>query len=140
MIGRLSELGKYFKFILGGGLGLGVNLAVTYALSEIIGVWFRIAYAIGLGVNVIFNFYYHRRVTFNRTDSAARRFYRFVPLTLAITATNYILVLIFTELVILNWLLVFEFAKPLYKYGVIVGVTGVVSLINYYVNKRWVFK
>lgn len=136
----INELLKYTKFIIGGGLGLLVNLIATYLLTEIIGLHFRAAYAIGLAANVLFNFAYHRRITFERNDNPMARLYKFVPLTLVITATNYVLVMIFTELVILDWVVPISLFHQYYRYIAIVGVTGIVSIANYATNKRWVFR
>jgi len=136
----LNELIKYAQFIFGGGLGLLANLAVTYVLADIIGLWFRASYAIGLAANVLFNFLYHRHITFGRKDKSMSRLYKFIPLTLAVTATNYILVLTFTELIILKWLMPVSFLQQYYNYMAIVAVTGLVSVINYLANKLWVFR
>ncbi len=134
----MKDIIKYAKFIFGGGLGLLINIAVTYLLTDVLGIMFRLSYALGLVVNVIFNFFYHRHITFNKKDKSIKRLYKFIPITLAVTAANYILVLLFTSILVLDWII--PFFKPYYKYIAIIGITGIVSVINYYVNKKMVFE
>ncbi len=133
---HIDELAKYTKFVIGGGIGLLINIAITYLLTDIFSLWFRIAYAIGLGVNVGFNFFYHMHFTFKKKDRAVKRLYKFIPLTLSITAINYVLVLIFTELITINLPILDQY----YKYIVIILITGFVSVLNYFSNKVWVFE
>lgn len=135
----LQETAKYTRFIIGGGLGLLLNLAITYTLTEIAGLWFWMSYAIALAANVAFNFYYHIRITFRKTKASINNMLKFGPLTLGITATNYVAVRIFTELIVLKGILPIT-AQPYYNYVVIIIVTGTLSVINYYANKIWVFK
>ncbi len=135
-----NELMKYVQFIFGGGLGLIINVAVTYLLAETLGMQFRVSYAIGLAANLLFNFFYHRYITFGKKDKSMARLYKFVPLTLAVTATNYVLVLTFTELIILKGIMPAAIMQSYYSYLVIVSVTGFVSVINYLANKMWVFR
>ncbi len=134
----VDESFRYLKFVTGGGLGLLVNLSVTYLLTEVLGVWFRVAYAAGLGANVIFNFLYHRQVTFNRMGGAMKRLFWFMPLTLGITLANYLLVGLFTGEEFA------AFGEPLlgsfYKYAVIIAITTLLSIINYAANRVWVFR
>jgi putative flippase GtrA len=138
--GLLSrDFGRYFRFTVGGGLGLIVNLFVTYFCTEVLRTDFKLSYAIGLSVNLIFNFYYHAFVTFKKSGDKARLI-KFIPLTLGITATNYILVLIFTELIILSWVLTPIGVEHYYRYAVIMGVAGFISIINYISNKLWIFR
>ncbi len=134
----MKELAKYFIFIIGGGLGLLINVAVTYLLTDVLGIWFRLSYAIGLGVNLIFNFFYHSYITFNKKDRAIKRLNLFIPITLFITVTNYFLVMLFTSILVLDWIM--PFFQSYYKYIVIIGITGFVSIINYIANKKLVFK
>lgn len=132
----MQEIIKYTKFVIGGGIGLLINIATTYMLTDIFSIGFRIAYAIGLGMNVGFNFIYHMQFTFKKKDNSLKRLYKFIPLTLSITAINYVLVLIFTELITINLPILNQY----YKYIVIILITGFVSILNYASNKMWVFK
>lgn len=134
----MNELAKYVIFVIGGGIGLLINVISTYILSDVMGVWFRLAYAIGLAINLLFNFYYHKDITFRAKGGSGQQLSKFIPLTLAVTAANYILVLIFTEIIILQMFM--PFFSDYYKYLIIIGVTGFVSVINYGANKAWVFK
>ena len=136
----IDELFKYVKFVVGGGIGLLINLAVTYNLNSYQGISFPLSYAFGLTVNIIFNFFYHRHFTFSQKDALMKRFYKFIPLTLAITAANYGLVLLFAEVIIMKQLIPVILIQNYYNYLVIIAVTGIVSIVNYTINRLWVFK
>lgn len=133
-----SESVRYIKFVTGGGLGLLVNLAVTYALTELLDMWFGAAYALGLSANVLFNFMYHRHFTFSQTGQALERLYKFIPLTLAVAAANYLVVRFLTEAFISN--AGEAMLGGYYKYAVIIFVTTVLSIMNYAANRLWVFR
>ncbi len=137
---KIKGIFSYLKFIVGGGLGLLVNLFVTYVFESLLGMPFPFAYAVGLSVNVVFNFVYHSNITFSRKDNAMSRFYRFVPVTLAVVLANYALVLLFADVVVLSNLIPLFLFQQFYNYFVIIAVTGVVSLLNFVLNRRWVFK
>ena len=117
---------KYLTFIIGGGIGLALSLIVTYAFTTILQLWHMFSYVFGLAAAIIFTFAFHRQVTFNNKSKARDRLIKFVAVTLVLAGLNWLLVLFFTE-----GLLVF------YVYAIF-GVTFGISIINYYSNKHWV--
>ena len=65
---------QYIRFIFGGGIGLLINIGITAFFTEIFGLWHMYAYTVGLSINVIFNFFYHRNITFKIYDRVKNRF------------------------------------------------------------------
>ncbi|MCP3682776.1 MAG: glycosyltransferase [bacterium] len=125
---RFGEIIRYLVFVVGGGLGMLINLVVTFLLTEFAGLWYMGSYALGLGLNMLFNFFYHRHVTFNVTSRAKERFGKFMIVTVLIVLINWLMVYAITEITGIYYILS------------IILVTLVVSVINYILNKLWVFK
>ena len=59
-----KDLYRYVKFVFGGGISLILNLLITYLLTELIGFWHMVSFAIALSLETIFLFAYHSKVTF----------------------------------------------------------------------------
>ena len=114
----------YFKFLIGGGLSLLLNLFITFILTEIFNIWYMASFAIALGIEIFFLFLYHSVVTFRKRGN----FLLFFFVILFISDLNWILVYLTTEL--LNWYYLFA----------IVIVAGAVSIINFLFNRIIVFK
>jgi dolichol-phosphate mannosyltransferase len=119
---------KFMLFVLGGGLGFLINLGITYALTEFMGIWYMVSYTAGAIVNVAFNFLFHLKVTFKRKGYLRRRFAYFLIATAVVFCISWISVFAATEVFGLHYLVS------------IVLVTAAVSLINFLLNKFWVFK
>jgi len=118
---------RFIIFSIGGVIGMLVNLAITIILTEVFLVWYRISYAIGLAVNLIFNFVYNRHITFKKKTKMKRRFVKFVIVSLSTILLNYISVIIVTEYLGISYILS------------IVMVVFLIAIINYLLNKVWVF-
>ena len=136
----MRNIRRYATFITGGGIGLIINLAITAFLTEALGIWHMASYMVGLAANLVFNFAFHRGITFAKKDKTAHRFSLFVPLTLLIIGANWTLVYIFTEKVTLEWLVFIPILKRYYYLLAITGITGIVSIANYILNRKLVFK
>lgn len=114
---------RYVKFLFGGSLSLILNLIFTYFLTEFLHFWHMLSFAFALGMEIIFLFIYHSVVTFRRRG----RFLIFVIVILIIS--------------LLNWLAVFFLSITLkiqYLLAIIISA-GIISIINYFINKTWVF-
>ena len=118
-----GELYRYFRFLVGGGLSLLLNLGVTYVLTEYFHLWYMLSFAIALALEILFLFLYHSQVTFQSQG----RFLRFVLGILFISA--------------LNWAGVYLVTVPLGVHYLIAipGVALIISLLNYWMNRTWVF-
>lgn len=124
----LKQLKKYVVFIIGGGLGAFINWTITVLLTELFGMWYMASYAIGQVVNIIFNFVYHRHITFKKTDNMKKRLLSFIVVSILLTILNMALVYLATESL-----------KIFYLIPIIV-VTILISIFNYILNKEVVFK
>ena len=84
---RQLKENRIILFVLTGGSGVLLNLAMTAALTEFYygrEGYFR-AYLIGLVVNIIYNFALHSRYTFATKKGHKRRFVVFVLYNFAMT-------------------------------------------------------
>ncbi|HLC81356.1 MAG TPA: GtrA family protein [Candidatus Nanoarchaeia archaeon] len=119
----LTELFRYLKFLIGGGLSLLFGLGITYALTEVLGLWHMFSLAVAIGIEAIFLFLYHSVITFRKKG----RFWLFVFVVLFISDLNWILVYVAS----VNWN--FNYLLS------IVVVAGMVSVLNFGMNRWLVF-
>lgn len=119
-----QDLFRYIKFLFGGSLSLLLNLGITYVLTEFFHLWHMLSFAIALGCEILFLFGYHSVVTFGKNG----RFLLFVLVIMFISVLNWLAVYVLTEILTLPYLIA------------IVLSAGVISLLNYGINKRVVFK
>src|SRR3989338_5977530 len=119
-----QDLYKYVKFLFGGGLSLLLNLGITYVLTEVFQLWHMLSFAIALGCEIFFLFAYHSYVTFRKNG----KFWLFAAVILCISALNWLVVYLLTEFLTLPYLIA------------IVLAAGVISVLNYGLNKRLVFR
>ncbi len=115
---------RYFKFLCGGGLSLLLNLTVTYLLTEVFHLWHMLSFAIALCLEILFLFGYHSMVTF-RTKG---KFWVFVIVILFISALNWVGVYLASVVLGIHYL------------ASIVIVALIISVLNYFLNKKIVFK
>ena len=118
-----SNLYKYFKFLIGGGLSLLISLSLTYILTEYVYLWHMTSFALVLFVEVIFQFFYHSVVTFKKRG----KFLLFVFIILFISDLNWIFVYYLTEYL------------GIYYVVAITISAGVISILNYGMNRKLVF-
>ncbi len=121
---KLLELRMYLKFIVGGSLSTLLNLAITYLLTEVGHVWHMLAFAIALGIEIIFQFLYHSVITFKKKGKATL----FLLVILLISDLNWILVYIIS----VKW-------RWHYLTSIILAAL-IISIINFYLNRYLVFR
>mgnify|MGYP001595444518 CR=1 FL=1 len=119
-----QDLYKYVKFLFGGGLSLLLNLGITFFLTEFLHLWHMFSFGIALGCEIIFLFAYHSYVTFKKNG----RFLAFTTLILFISGLNWSFVYFLTTFFPLPYLIA------------IVLSAGIISVLNFVINKRFVFK
>src|SRR3989344_6746318 len=119
-----KEFKRYFIFIFGGSLAMLLNLGITYAFTSYAGLWYMLSYAFALCFELIFLFVYHTYITF-RTRG---HFLKFASVIISIS--------------VLNWLGVYFTSVILGVYYLvsIVLVALIISVLNYTLNKLFVFK
>jgi len=122
-----NHIKQFGIFLIGGGLGALINLALTYLLTEFFGVWYMGAYSLGVCANIIFNFWYHKNITFKIQDKLRRRMVKFALTNVFIGGGIMVLVYMLTEILKVQYILS----------GII--AIGLMSIINFLINKFWVF-
>ena len=119
-----KDLFCYVTFLFGGGLSLLLNLGITYSLTEYLHLWHMFSFAVALGCEIFFLFVYHSYVTFRKNG----RFWLFAAVIIFISSLNWLAVYLLTEILVLPYLIA------------IVLSAGVISLLNYGINKIVVFR
>ena len=119
-----KDLYRYVKFLFGGSLSLILNVIITYFLTEFLHFWHMLSFALALGVEIIFLFIYHSLITFKKNG----KFTLFVIVILFISLINWLFVYVFSVILGLQYILS------------IVIVAGIISLLNYALNKKIVFR
>lgn len=119
-----KDLFQYVKFVFGGGISLVLNLIVTYVLTEFLHLWHMVSFGIALLLEIIFLFGYHSFITFKKNG----RFVSFATVVLIISGLNWVAVYLLTEVLSLQYMIA------------IVLSAGTISIANYLINKKLVFK
>lgn len=119
---------KYVIFMIGGGLGALVNLGIIYVFTDFLGFWYIFSCFLGAVANIIFNFAYHRRITFGVKDNMQNRFLRFAAINIAVGITSISFIYMLTE-----WLNIW--------YVISAAISAVsIGIVNFFINKNWVFR
>ena len=118
------DLFRYVKFVFGGGLALVLNLILTYFLTEVVHLWHMVSFAIALGLELLFLLVYHTLITFKKKGK------------------KMLFILIISFISTLNWILVYILTVEFHLHYLfsIVMVAGMVSIINYFLNRNLVFE
>ena len=119
----LITIFQYIKFVLGGGLALVINLILTIFLTEYFKIWHIYSYGIIQLIELFFLYYYHSIITFK----VFARFIKFFAVITLVAFSNWLFVLIISYLTNFSYIII------------IVFVTCIISLINFCVNKIYVF-
>ena len=120
----IKGIGHYFKFLIGGGLSLLLNLGITFTLTEHLTIHYMASYTLALLIEIIFLFLYHSVITFKKRG----RFWLFFFVVLFISDLNWILVYFISKILKENYLVS------------IVIAAGIISIINFSLNRLLVFK
>ena len=119
-----KDIYRYVKFIFGGGLSLIINLIITYALTEYLHLWHMLSFSIALVIEILFLFIYHSFVTFKKDAKVPL----FIIIILIISGMNWIAVYFLSVIVGIQYLIAITLSA------------GVISIINYLLNRNLVFK
>lgn len=130
---------KFWIFAVGGGLGAVINWILSFTLTTFLGVYYLISYTLAQTVNITFNFLWNRHVTFKITSHARKRFIKFVIVSLSTATFSIAFVYAIKEFVIDYLYMIVIFGQELNYLVAIVIATFVVAVINYLLNKLWVF-
>ena len=118
---------RYFTFVFGGLIGWLILVGTEQFLLKA-GIWRGIGYALGIGLAIMFTFFYHRYITFGLKSEAKERFVKFAPLQVIISVVNWILFVAATE----------YFHLPDVPSSFV--ITFFLSLVNFAANRIFIFR
>lgn len=118
---------KFLIFAFGGALGALINWSGTYYLTDIIHIYYVISNFIACVAAIIFNFTYHRFITFKVHDKIGKRFTKFVLVSTFIIILNVSITYILTSGIGL-W----------YMYSAVLATCSV-TIVNYILNSHYIF-
>jgi putative flippase GtrA len=113
-------------FSIGGIVIFSIEYLFTAFLTEVLGLWHMLSYAIALLVSLVLYFFYHSHVTFKVYDHRLKRFSEFCITFFGSMICAWILVFLVTALGI-----IYLKAIPV--------IAAIMAIINYFINKYWVF-
>ena len=121
---------QFLKFALVGAIGTIINIAVLYALTEFLGVYYLVSAFFAFCAAVINNFLLNKVFTFKETmsESFLPKFLKFFSVSVVALAVNLVFLYIFTDI-----------AGIYYIVSQIMAI--IISLsVNFFGNKIWTFK
>ncbi len=125
---RIRKHKRYIVFSIGGVITFLLDIIITAFLTEVIRIWYMYSYAIALFTNIILLFFYHSFVTFkDLRKNPVSNFLKFLSTYSLAIFLNWSLVFIITLFVNVHYLIV------------VAAVTISLSVLNYTLNKKWVF-
>ncbi len=132
LLGKLAvrEHSSFFKFGFVGGLGVGVNMAILYTLTDIAGLYYLFS-AVGAAEGaILFNFVFHDSWTFPDAGGDGlwqrlRRLYQYHVVSAAGGAVNVAVLWFLTDIIGIYYLV-----------SNLLAIT-VAFFVNYGVNVRW---
>jgi len=136
-------LGKYkgfIIFIIGGGVGALTNWFISFVLTSILGFHYVVSYAIAQIVNITVNFLWHTFITFKETTSPIKRFLKFIVMSISTAMLSICLVYISKEFFLDHFYHIIIKKYDLNYLAVIIGITFLISILNYVISKVWVFE
>lgn len=119
---------QYLLFILGGGTGALINISITYTLTEFFQIWYLLSFVIGGICNILFNFLFHVKITFQASKDFFTRLMKFFIVSITYGVVSIALVKFLVD------------TLQLYYLVAVVSVIGALSIINFLINKHLIFQ
>ena len=119
---------EFLDFSLVGVTSFGFQLFLTVFLTEVFGIWYRVAYAAGLFVSYGYQFLLNMKLTFTATDKPLLRLERFIAVAAVIAFLNWSAVVVLTELIGANYIIS------------IIVISTLMGILNFEMEEVWVFK
>jgi len=133
-VDRLTSVNKiktFIKFSFSSGLGVFINLLLTFILTE--GLFgkqhYFYAYTIGLAVGLLVQFIMHIKFTFKKSINVRKKFWRFMSYSTMVTIIQASTVKVIADFFGVNYYML-----------IIAFVICIFYIINYIVNSKIVFK
>lgn len=117
---------KLVKFVITGGIALGIDVAIYYLLTRYGQVYYLLARALSLGVAIVWSFMVNRQWTFRATEGDARK-----------QAAKFVVVILFTSLLSLGLMHVGVTLLHFHDLVVILVVSVITTLINFSAHSLW---
>ena len=118
------------KYFLVGGIGVGINLGLLYALTDFLGIWYILSQGIAIAVSITTNFFFNRYWTFRGSIEDQRNSVMYVKFII-ISAIGMAIQMGITVTLV-------ESSGFYHMYGAGIGI-AVASAINYVLNRRLTF-
>ena len=140
----LFKLFKRYKnfiiFIIGGGVGALTNWSISFVLTSLLGLHYVVSYGLAQVINISVNFLWHTFITFKESSEPLKRFVKFIMLSLCTALLSIFLVYVTKEFILDNFYHIIVWKYDVNYLAAIIGITFIVSIINYVISKYWIFK
>lgn len=118
---------RYLIFSIGGIIIFLFEILSTILFTELFNIHYMYSYGASLFIGMVFLFFYHMFITFNIPNDHFKRFFRFMIINSIYFIAALFFVYILTEIGL--------------HYIMSITISSIIlSIINYCVNKNWVFK
>lgn len=117
---------KLVKFVITGGIALGVDMTLYYFLTRYGHVYYLLARILSLGVAIVWSFTVNRQWTFRAVEGDARK-----------QAVKFVTVILFTSLLSLGLMHVGVTLLHFHDLVVILAVSVMTTLINFSAHSLW---
>jgi len=95
---KKSHLDIFMKFSVSGIFMQGFNLAMTFVLTEVVGLYYFWSFIIAFTIITLMNFILHIKVIFKVQNDVSRRFWLYLGAVAAFYFSNIILVRVYVDL------------------------------------------
>ena len=125
----MNQTLQFTRFVLVGGVGLLLNLAVTYVCKEYLGLWYLWAFLIGVAANWTCTFFLNSTFTFSGHERSGygARYALYIAIYGAALAVNTAIVYVLTSHIGVYYLLS------------IVIATAITTSITFLFSRKFVF-
>ena len=125
----LKQLKQAISFILCGLIAFIVLVAITYFLTEVVGLWYLFSYLIGVFISWTISFLLNSRFTFNyRGGDKLRAYRKFIFLYTTGGIVNFLFVYFLTDIL------------GLYYLASILIVAFFIVTSSFFINREIIFK
>lgn len=117
---------KLTKFVITGGIALGIDVAIYYLLTRYGQMYYLLARAFSLGVAIIWSFTINRQWTFRAIEGDARK-----------QAAKFVIVILTTSLLSIGLMHIGVTVLHFHDLAVILVVSVITTLINFSAHSLW---
>lgn len=100
-----NTLMEFTKFLMGGGINFILNITITYALTEFLGLYYLTSFMIVQIILIVYGYLYNSMVTFKIKTKSKKRFLKFISLLSIFYVINILLVKTLTDIVGMPYLI-----------------------------------